>query len=293
MILVTGATGKTGARVLNRLVERGEAVRAQIHDVGKVDQVPVGAELVVCSYEDVESWDAAVSGCSAIYLVSPAGPQQRRQEGVVIDAVRRAGTDARLVKVAAMGLDDPTAGRIAAQHSQIRTDLSASGLPWSVVAISQLMDNLRLYLGPVQHLGILPVPAGDARVAWVDGDDVAAAAVALLTTDGYDGITFDVTGPEALHHRDVASTLGTRLGREVTYVDVPPEQAQAAMVEGGLDPWVAAGLVETNAWYARGGAAHPTQAVTTLTGRPPTSLADFVGRLELDRSAVAASGDRE
>ncbi len=289
MILVTGATGKTGARVLSRLVDRGESVRAQIHDVGKADQIPDGAELVVCSFEDVDAWDAAVSGCSAIFLVSPAGPDQRRQEGVVIDAARRAGTGARIVKVAAMGLDDPGAGRIAAQHSLIRADLSASGLPWSVVAISQLMDNVLLYLGAARSLGILPVPAGDAHVAWVDGDDVAAVAVALLTSGGHEGVTFDVTGPEALHHRDVAHLLAARLGRDVTYVDVPPGQAQAAMIEGGLDPWVAAGLVETNAWYARGGAARPTQSVAELTGRSATTLADFIARLPLDPPPPVAS----
>lgn len=290
MILVTGATGKTGRRVLDQLVQRGESVRAQIHDVGKVDRVPVGAELVVCSFEDVDAWDAAVSGCSAIYLVSPPGPEQRRQEGVVIEAARRSGTGARIVKLAAMGLDDPKAGRIAAQHSQIRDDLSSSGLPWSIVAISQLMDNLLLYLAPVQQLGILPVPAGDAHVAWVDGDDVAAVAVSLLTTDGHEGRTVDVTGAAALHHRDVAKLLGAWCGHEVTYIDVPPEQALAAMIEGGLDPWVAAGLVETNGWYARGGAAQPTQNVRTLTGRAPTSLADFVERLPLEAPTIAEPG---
>jgi len=291
MILVTGATGKTGARVLSQLIARGDHVRAQIHDVEKVDRIPDGAEVVVCSFEDAASWDAAVAGCSAIYLVSPPGPEQRRQEGVVIDAARRAGAGARLVKVAAMGLDDPEAGRLAAQHSQIRADLAASGLPWSVVAISQLMDNLYLYLDPVQTLGILPVPAGDARVAWVDGDDVAAVAVALLTSGGYDGRTFDVTGPEALHHREVANLLGARLGRSVTYVDVPPDQALAGMIAGGLHPWVAAGLVETNAWFARGGAAQPTQSVATLTGRAPTTLADFVARLPLDPTGADSGED--
>lgn len=62
------------------------------------------------------------------------------------------------------------------------------------------------------------------------------------------------------------------------------------MIEGGLDPWVAAGLVETNGWYARGGAAQPTQNVRTLTGRAPTSLADFVERLPLEAPTIAEPG---
>ena len=278
MILVTGATGKTGSRVVAQLLERGFDVRAQIHDAAKADQVPADAGIVVAAFEEPEAWDAAVSGCDAVYLVSPAGPDQRRQEGAVIDAAVRAGTGPRVVKIGAMGLDDPTAGRIAVQHAQIRDDLAASGLPWTVLAMSQLMDNLFLYTQPVTTMGILPVPAGDARISWVDPDDVAAVAVATLTTPGHAGRTYDVTGPEALHHTEVAARLSAAFGRQVSYVDVAPEDAIAGMVAAGVPEWVAAGVTETNAWYAAGGAAEPTDVVATVGGRTPATMADFLAR---------------
>ena len=278
MILVTGATGKTGSRVLAQLVSHGEPVRAQIHDIGKADRVPSGADVVVASFEEPAAWDAAVSGCDRIYLVSPAGPNQRRQEGVVLAAARRAGAGAHIVKVGAAGLDDPAPGRIAIQHSQIRDDLRRSGLTWTVLALSQLMDNLFLYMTTVRAHGVLPVPAGDARITWVDADDVASVAVGVLTGRGHHGRTYDVTGPEALHHREVAERLGAAIGRQVSYVDVAPEDACAAMLFAGVPEWTAAGLVETNAWYARGGSATPTNVVASVGGCAPTSMAEFLAR---------------
>ena len=276
VILVVGATGKTGRHVVRQLLDRAEPVRAHLHSAARADDVPYGAELVVADLDAAEEWDAAVSGCDRIYLASPAGPGQRRQEGAVIAAAQRSGVEPHVVKVAAMGLDDPTAGRIALQHSHIRADLDASGLPWTTLALSQLMDNVMLYLTPVEELGVLPVPAGDARIAWVDAADVAAVAVGVLTTSGHEGRTYDVTGPDPLHHSEVAALLGDALGRPVRYADVAPRQAVHAMVAAGLPEWVAAGVVETNQWYAAGGAAHPTDVVATIGQRQPRTLSDFV-----------------
>jgi uncharacterized protein YbjT (DUF2867 family) len=278
MILVTGATGKTGSRVLDRLCAEGVPARALVRTVGSAGQVPDAAEVVLATFEDPLSLDAAVSGCTAVYLVSAPGPGQRRQEGAVIDAVRRAGAGAHVVKVAALGLGDPAGGRICVQHGLILDDLRASGLPWTVLALSQLMHNVFLYAAPVLAHAVLPVPAGDARVAWVDADDVAAAAVRVLTSVGHAGRTYDVTGPEPLHHDQVAALLSNVVGHEVRYVDVSPDAAVAAMESAGVDPWTATGLVETNAFYASGAAANPTDVVNRLTGRQPGTLAVFLER---------------
>lgn len=275
MILVTGATGKTGSRVLNRLCEAGRPARALVRTPAKAESLPAGAEAAIGCFEDPVSLDAAVSGCSAVYLVSPAGPEQRRQEGSVIEAVQRSGTGARIVKLGALGIGDPAGGRIAVQHGQIREDLVASGLPWTVVAPCQLFHNLFLYAAPVFAEGILPVAAGDARIPWVDADDVAAVAVAALTRPEYVWRTLEVTGPEALHHDQVAELLSGIAGRPVHYVDIPPEAAIAGMVAGGVPEWVANGVVEWNRFYVTYPGS-PTGVVEEITGRVPAKMVDFL-----------------
>lgn len=275
MILVTGATGKTGSRVLAQLCASGVPVRALVRTAVQAESLPAGAEAAVGCFEDPVSLDAAVSGCSAVYLVSPAGPEQRRQEGSVIEAVQRSGTGAQIVKLGALGIGDPEGGRIAVQHGRIRDDLAASGLPWTVIAPCQLFHNLFLYAAPVFSQGVLPVSAGAARIPWVDADDVAAVVVAALTRPGHAGRTYAVTGAEALHHDQVAELLAGVAGHPVHYVDIPPDAAIGAMVAAGVPEWVAAGVVEWNGYYG----AHPgspTGVVAELTGRRPTTMAEFL-----------------
>jgi uncharacterized protein YbjT (DUF2867 family) len=276
MILVTGATGKTGSRVLALLGERGVKARAMVRTPSRASTLPDGVEVAVADFDDRSGLDAAVSGCTAVYLVSPAGPHQLAHEAEVIDAVVRSGTGAQVVKVAALGVGDPRGGRISVQHGLIRDHLAASGLPWTVLALSQLMDNLFLYASPVLEQGVLPVPAGDARVSWIDAGDVAAVAVETITTPGHVGRTYDLTGPEALHHDRVAELLSDVVGRRVRYVDTSPHIAAAAMIGAGRPEWTAHGVVETNEFYRQGGAQHISDVVFRLTAREPTTMASFL-----------------
>jgi uncharacterized protein YbjT (DUF2867 family) len=58
-------------------------------------------------------------------------------------------------------------------------------------------------------------------VSIVDVRDIAAVAAVALTQNGHAGKTYDITGPEALTHHEMASLLITALGKTVTFVDVP------------------------------------------------------------------------
>jgi uncharacterized protein YbjT (DUF2867 family) len=283
MILVVGATGKTGSAVVGELTGRGWPTRAMAHS-----SVPKGwaesagpsgrgdSDIVVGSFEDPPSLDAAVAGCDAVYLVSPPGPAQRVQERAVIEATLRAGTGAHLVKIGSLGMGHPAAGRIGAQHDAIRRDLAESGLPWTVLALNQLSHNLFLYADAVLGHGVLPVPAGDARISWLAVADVARVAAEVLTTPGHVGRTYELTGPQALHHAEVAAMLAAAVGRDVGYVDIPPETAFAAMTGIGLPEWTAHGLVETNEFYRTGGGQVVTDAVEQLGGSTATALPDFI-----------------
>jgi uncharacterized protein YbjT (DUF2867 family) len=78
---------------------------------------------------------------------------------------------------------------------------------------------------------------GHARVSVIDVRDIAAAAAAALTEQGHEGKTYDLTGPEALSHRDMAGKLSEARARRIEFVDVPPEA-----MPGGADRGRTAGL---------------------------------------------------
>lgn len=95
-----------------------------------------------------------------------------------------------------------------------------------------------------------------------------------LTEDGHDGAAYPVTGPVSITHAEIAAALTTALGREITFVDVPPGQF-AQGLEGILPPWQVEGLLEDYAHYRRGEAAVVSSAVADLTGRQPIDVQQF------------------
>ena len=73
----------------------------------------------------------------------------------------------------------------------------------------------------------------------------------------------------------MAEKIGAVIGREVTYIDVPPERMRAALDGFGMDPWQAEGLIEDYAHYRRGEAAGIADGVERATGKPPRAFEGF------------------
>jgi uncharacterized protein YbjT (DUF2867 family) len=118
-------------------------------------------------------------------------------------------------------------------------------------------------------------PAGDARVSVVDVRDIAAVAVAALTRSGHEGKTYDITGPEALTHGEMAAQLSEALHRPVAFVDLPERDFREALRGFRMPDWQADGLVEDYAHYRRGEASNISSAVQEVTGESPRPFRAF------------------
>jgi uncharacterized protein YbjT (DUF2867 family) len=118
-------------------------------------------------------------------------------------------------------------------------------------------------------------PIGDAKVSVVDVRDIAAVAAAALTRPGHEGKTYDITGPEALTHGEMAARLSEALGKTIAFVDVPEGVMRDALLKFGFPDWQADGLIEDYAHYRRGEASTLSSAVRDVTGRDPRSFGAF------------------
>lgn len=277
VIVVTGATGTVGSKVVGGLRERGAAVRALVRDTdaarGTWDE---GVELAAADFADPASLDAALAGADAVYLLVAVHPEMGTHERNVIDAAVRTGRRPHIVLHAAAGIEQrPEGVRFVAAHVAGHDHLAASGLPWTVLAPNGFHQN---FLGMAQAVrgGALALPGGTGAVSYVDARDVADAAVRVLTTDGHQGATYTLTGPAALAHDEIAAVLATAAGTPVAYTAVAPEAALAGMLGAGWDAWRAEGMVELYGLYAAGRAAAVSSDVEKLTGRPARSFAEFV-----------------
>ncbi|HYI59205.1 MAG TPA: NmrA family NAD(P)-binding protein [Microlunatus sp.] len=260
-VLITAATGTVGRRLVPQLAQQGATVR--IHDRSQ----PIEPQL---------------SGIDAVFLACPNLPEQVAYECGVIDAAARAGVR-RLVKLSARGAASNSSVAFWDWHARIEQHLAGSGVPAVVLRPGFSMANLLGSLELVRTAGILPLPAGEARVAMIDPNDVATAATAALDQDQALG-TYELTGPAAIGFDEVAAALSRSVGREVRYVDVPTEDAVAGMVAGGVPDFAAVQIGNVFAALRDGAQAQVTDDLERLTGRSGGGLGEFL-RNELARVA--------
>ncbi|MGW3045048.1 NmrA family NAD(P)-binding protein [Kitasatospora sp. NPDC001159] len=276
MIVVTGATGTVGSKVVVGLRERGQAVRALVRAGSEGPaEWDEAVERVAADFADPDSLDAALAGADTVYLLVAVHPEMAAHERNVIDAAVRTGRRPRIVLHAAAGVEyRPESVRFVGSHVAGLDHLKASGLPWTVLGPNGFYQN---FLGMAESVkaGTLAVPGGDGAVSYVDARDVAAAAVEVLATEGHEGAVYTLTGPAALTHGELAEQLAAAVGRPVAYTALTPEQALAGMLGAGWQAWRAEGMVELYGLYAAGQASAVSSDVEKLTGRRPRSFAEF------------------
>ncbi|MFC4064575.1 NmrA family NAD(P)-binding protein [Actinoplanes subglobosus] len=202
MILVTGATGKTGRRVVDRLTAAGLAHRA----VGRSSEPPF-------AWERPETWPAVLAGAGAAYIVHPE--LAATGAPAVIEEFAAAASAAgvrRLVLLSGRGETNAELSERAVQ---------GSGLVHTVVRASWFAQNYTeglLHPGPGG--GAFALPAGGVREPVVDAEDIADVVMAALTDPRHDGRLYDVTGSRPLTFDEMAGEISRAAGRPVRYAPV-------------------------------------------------------------------------
>jgi NAD(P)H dehydrogenase (quinone) len=278
MILVTGATGRVGYRLMEALADAGADAAAMVRVEAKAAGLPGAPGHVVASFDDPPPAET-LREFDRVFLLSPADQEQAALETVFIDALVAAGHRPHIVKIAADGFADPACDvRFMLSHRQVAMHLDAVGLPVTYLAPSLYMEDLLAAADTIREDGTLSAPAGQGRVGFVAAGDVADVAARVLTTTGHEGATYLLTGPEALGYADVAERISAVFAREVSYQDQAPERALELMLGAGLSRWKADGNIELFEWIRQAGADTVTAAVREVTGTDPHPLQDWLSQ---------------
>ena len=161
-------------------------------------------------------------------------------------------------------------------HAVVEDAIASSGMAFTYLRPNLYMQGLLGFRSSIATEGRFFASAGDAPVSIVDVRDIAAVATTALTEEGHEGRTYDITGPEALTHAEMAFVFTTVLGRPVSYVDLPEAAMREGLLRFGFPEWQADGLIEDYAHYRRGEASAVSTAVEDVTGQPPRSFREFV-----------------
>ncbi|MFF4014357.1 SDR family oxidoreductase [Streptomyces sp. NPDC001843] len=269
MIVVTGATGNVGRTLVRLLTEAGEPVTGVARRITETD-VPPGGRAVAADLGDPESLRPALEGAQAVFLlVAGEDPQG------LVGAVKAAGVR-RLVLLSSQGAG--TRPQVYAHAARFEAAVRESGLEWTVLRSGGLASNALAWVEPVRLHRKAAAPFGDVGLPFVDPDDVAAVAAAVLRADGSEhaGATYTLTGPAPTTPRERAAALATALGEPVGFVEQTREEAEAQM-SAFMPPPVVAGTL------ALLGTPMPEeQQVSTdverVLGRAPRTFAQWAAR---------------
>jgi uncharacterized protein YbjT (DUF2867 family) len=271
MILVTGGTGRVGRHVVAGLLDRGVAVRVLTRDPARArDLLGDRVELVKGDFSQPATLAPAVAGVERVYLVTPGAPDQVEQERSVVQAARRGGVS-HIVKQSVIGASTESPSALVRWHAEAEKVVEASGLSYTLLRPTLFMQLAAELVGAD---GAIYSSVGGARLGFVDTRDVAAVAIAALTSRWHEGKTYTVTGPETLTWHEAAEHLSSTNG-PVRYVPVTEEAARASLASF-MPEWRVEPTLEFNREIAGGLMDAVSGAVEAVTGKRPRSFADFV-----------------
>ncbi|EAQ23824.1 NAD(P)H azoreductase [Roseovarius sp. EC-HK134] len=275
MITVFGATGNTGAPLVDTLLAKGAAVRAVTSDPAKIENLKAkGCEAVTANFTDPAALERACAGAERIYLVTPAHLDMRRWKANAIAAAKAAGVR-HVVLATGLGASPKAKVTFGKWHSETQELLKESGLDWTFVQPTYFMQNLLWQADTIAKDGVYYDDLG-GPVAWIDARDIADVAAEALTGPGHEGKTYGLTGPEALTGEDIAAMLSEVTGRTITCAPLSVEDSKAAMIAAGMQEEVAAAMVELASIAPKGYLAGIETTVSDVLGRPARRLRDFI-----------------
>ena len=225
LILVTGAAGKTGAAVVEQMLDHGFPVRALVRrlDNRSARLESLGAEVVVGDLHDLKSMRAAMNKVKRVYFVyPPQGELLVEATTIVAVAARDVGVEA-LVNMSQISARQDAKSPLARQHW-----LSENILDWADIGAVHVRptffaENL-VMMGArtIAAEGKLYLPYGAEKHAPVAAADIARVVTGILADPVlHVGERYVVTGPRNLTVTEMADLLSEELGKPVEYVDLP------------------------------------------------------------------------
>ena len=265
MIAVTGATGSVGSHTAAYLAERGAPLRLVVRDPARAPEL--GAELRAASaYGEFDEMREALDGVDTLFLIPAEESADRvEQHKTAVDAAVAAGVG-RIVYLSFVAARPDSTFTLGRHHWETEEHVRASGAAWTFLRMNFYLDFLPMMVTD----GVIAGPAGDGRAAWVARDDIAAVAAVVLTGDGHEGRSYDVTGGEALSLAEVAEQLS------VTYKDETLEEARASRASYGAPDWQVEAWISTYTAIAAGELEQVSDTVERLAGRAPLTLSDLI-----------------
>ena len=258
LTLVLGGTGKTGRRVVERLVARGVPTR-----VGSRSGEPP------FDWDNRATWAPALHGVGSIYLSHYLDALPGAAETVGAFAELAVASGARRI-VLLSGRGEREAELVEQAVRDLGAELTILRSTWFSQNFSET------YFRDFVLEGEVALPAGDTPEPFVDAEDIADVAVAALTDDRHIGELYELTGPRLLSFAEAVQEIAGATRREIRYMPISLEAFASEMAAQGVPGDVVDLLTYLFSEVLDGRNAHLADGVHRALGRQPRDFRDYV-----------------
>ncbi|MBT4703254.1 MAG: NmrA family NAD(P)-binding protein [Rhodospirillaceae bacterium] len=278
MIGVLGGTGVTGSQVIAALKAKGAEFKCIVRDpAAAAEKLGGDVDLVQGDLSDPSSLDAAFAGLDTLYLLCGHSPKLAEMELNGLEAAKRAGIS-YLVKSSGSekGVTADAPSDIIRNHYVVEQEVRKGAIDWAISQPNFFTSNLMNMAAPVVAMNkLITALPKETIISMVHPADVGECAAEILMDKSYQGAAYYLAGA-AITMEDVVNTMSDILGREIEYVQVPPEAAKKAMEDKGMPDWLIAHMGGMMGFVAKGGMAHESDWVEKLTGHAPRTLREWL-----------------
>lgn len=271
-ILVTGAPGNVGTSLVESLLEEGHRVLVAARDPAKARTVlGDGVEYTGFDFEDSLTYAAALTGVRRLFLVRPPHlADVERQVNPFVEAARAAGVE-HVVLLSVTGAERLTF----LPHARIEKAVLASGMAYTFLRPAFFFQNLSTtFRRMIAETAEIALPLGGARMSWIDGRDIGAAAALALTRSGHRNRAYTLS-EKAYNLAELAERFTHALGRPIRYPR-PSFWAYRRQMRRYGHPDGLINLTTMMFLMARLGlSATVTDDLAQILGRPPLGAAEF------------------
>ncbi|MBS0247634.1 MAG: SDR family oxidoreductase [Proteobacteria bacterium] len=272
---ITGATGQLGRLVVAQLkakVAASELV-ALVRSPAKAADLGIAAREA--DYSKPATLEAALKGIDTVLLISSSEVGQREaQHKAIIDAAKKAGVK-RIVYTSILHADS-SALDLAVEHRATEAAIKASGMAYTFLRNGWYIENYAAGIQGAVAGGALYGAAGNGKISAAARADYAAAAVAVLTTPGHDGKTYELAGDTPFTLTELAAEISRQTGKTIPYTNVAIADYAAGLASHGVPEGFAKMIAGWEAPISQGALFDDSHTLSKLIGRPTTPLADAV-----------------
>ncbi|MFE5038229.1 NmrA family NAD(P)-binding protein [Streptomyces sp. NPDC056683] len=286
LVLIPGAGG-VGRAVFEDLRAHDVPVRFMVRreDERAAELRALGAEVVIGDLTRPETVAAALQGVTRMYFAMAVSPDHLLAATVVTSVAKAYGKLEALVDLSQMTVSQMTATSTEESHQQRLHWLAEQVFDWSGLPVVHIRPTAFLdtplftmmAARSIQASGTIALPFGTGRTSPVAVDDVArTVATVLRTPAAHIGQIYELTGPRSVDMTELAAEFSRALGRQVTYVDVPPERWKAQLPKMGMAPHLVQHVATMARLHRDNRYNRTADGVQRVTGAPAQSIEEFV-----------------